>query len=231
MKGVSDMKALKEVFKGFSIKKLLLSILCSIIVSTFIGFTFLFVTEVPSYTLVEILNGVDGNSEGLKEIGSNIQEQYDTMKEHFAEQKEMYGEDYPADGIFLYTLMNVFRSDLICRTYTLTLLIGMILGTLVYIIFIQKTKGVQMVLEATICGIIILLMLMLVNFGYNSIINIGINKIGTNIENGAYITSIYDIDTSNILYIFIGIIVTSYIVNLIYQKILVNKLNKKLHKK
>ena len=160
------MKILKEVFKGFSIKKLLLSILCSIIVSTFIGFTFLFVTEVPSYTLVEILNGVDGNSEGLKEIGSNMKEQYDTMEEYFAEQKGMYGEDYPVEGIFLYKLMNLLRSDLVCKIYTLTLLIGMILGTLVYIIFIQKTKGVQMVLEITICGIIILLMLILINFGY-----------------------------------------------------------------
>ncbi len=225
------MKVLKEVFKGFSIKKLLLSILCSIIVTTFMGFTFLFVTEVPSYTLVEILNGADGNLEGLKEIGSNMQEQYDTMEEHFAEQKEIYGEDYPVEGLFLYKLMNVSRSYSICKIYTLTLLIGIILGTLVYIIFIQKIKGVQMLLEAMICGIVILLMLILVNLGYNSIINMGINKIGASVENSEYITYVYDIDTSNILYMFIGIIGTSYIVNLIYQKILVNKFNKKLHKK
>ena len=41
----------------------------------------------------------------------------------------------------------------------------------------------------------------------------------------------YDIDNSNTQYIFLGIIGVSYVINLIYQKILVNKFNQKLNKK
>ena len=229
MKGVSNMKVLKEVFKGFAIKKLLLSILCSIIVTTFVGFTILFVKVVPSYALAEICNEVNGNSEELKEMGNYMQELYNTsVKESFAEEKEKYGENYPAEGIFIYFLMNYFNSVSICKVYTLTLLIGTILGALVYIIFIQNATGIRMILEATICGIFILLILVLVNWCYKLIINNAINKIGVGNQNNGNIGYVYDINSPDILYIFIGIIGIAYIINLIYQKILANKFNKKL---
>ena len=225
------MKVLKEIFKGFSIKKFLLSILCSIIISTFIGFTIIFVTQSQAYMKVEITSEANQNSDEIKEMGNNMQKQYDTMKEHFSEQKEKYGEDYPAEGVFLYQLTNLLSSSSICRTYTLTLLIGIILGTLVYIIFIQNATGIQMLLETTICGIIIVLLILLINFGYNQIINMALNEIGTSAENGEYIGYVYDIDNSNVIYIFLGIIGIAYIVNLIYQKVLVDKFNIKLSKR
>ena len=225
------MKVLKEIFKGFSIKKFLLSILCSIIISTFIGFTILFVTQSQAYMMVEITSEANQNSNEIKEMGNNMQKQYDTMKEHFSEQKEKYGENYPAEGVFLYQLTNLLSSSSICRTYTLTLLIGIILGTLVYIIFIQNATGIQMLLETTICGIIIVLLILLINFGYNQIINMAINELGASAENGEYIGYVYDIDNSNVIYIFLGIIGIAYIINLIYQKVLVDKFNIKLPKK
>ena len=82
------MKVLKEVFKGFSIKKYLLCVLLSIIVSTFIGFTILFVTEVPEYISVEILNELGENSKEINEAGNFMQEQYSVLKKQFAEKKE-----------------------------------------------------------------------------------------------------------------------------------------------
>ena len=223
------MKVLKEVFKGFSIKKYLLCVLLSIIVSTFIGFTILFVTEVPSIMTIEILNSADRNSSEFKKIVDSMQ--YNELKQRFAEQKEMYGEDYPAEEIFLYFITNYRRSYPICKVYTLALLYGIILGTLVYIIFIQKASGIQMLLETIFCGILIILLIILVNLGYNYVVNILLNKFGITNDMNLYLTYVYDIDSSDTTYIFIGIIGIAYIVNLIYQKILVNKLNKKLEKK
>ena len=219
------MKGLKEIFKGFSIKKLLLSILCSIIVTTFIGFTIIFITEIPSYTFSEYLMQMDNNSEPVKEYGNYMQETYKQYEKIFKEEKEMYGEDYPSEGIFLGQLTNSIKSSQICEVYMSTLLIGTIIGTLIYIIFIQKTKGIQMLVETIICGIAIILIIMLINWGYNSIIN----KIG--IDNTGYTAYVYDIDESTILYGFLGIIGISYIINLIYQAILTKKLNKKLNKR
>ena len=225
------MKVLKEVFKGFSIKKYLLCVLLSIIVSTFIGFTILFVTEVPAYTSVEILNELGENSKEINEAGNSMQEKYNETKIQFAKEKEMYGEDYPAEGIFLYNITNSYRSYPICKVYTLALVYGIILGTLVYIIFMQKASGVQMLLETIFCGILIILLIILVNLGYNIAINMILNNIGVTDVKYTFSSYVYDIYSSDTSYIFIGIIGIAYIVNLIFQKILVNKLNKKVEKK
>ena len=160
-----------------------------------------------------------------------MQEQYSVLKKQFAEKKEMYGEDYPAEGIFLYNLTYSYRTYQICKVYTLALLYGTIIGTLVYIIFIQKASGVQMLLETIFCGILIILLIILVNLGYNIAINMILNNIGVTDVKYTFSSYVYDIDSSDTTYIFIGIIGIAYIVNLIYQKILVNKLNKKLEKK
>lgn len=222
---------MKKIFEGFSVKKLLLCILCTIIVTTSIGFTILFVPMAFTYTSAEILGEVDENSEELRKIGYGMQENYNLIKEKAEEQKAAYGDDYPAEGIFLYEVGNLLRTNAIVRVYTLSLLIGTILGTLIYIFFIQKTKGSKMILESVICGMVILLLVTLINVGYKAIVNAGINNIGAKTQNSTYITYIYNTQINNVVYIFIGIIGLAYIVNLVYQKMLSNRFNKKLSKK
>ena len=227
MKGVISMK----VFKGFSIKKYLLCIICSIIISTFIGFTILFVTESPSYIRVGILRSVNQNSEEIREFGNITQEnEYNVLNEHILELKEKYGQDYPAEGLVLNQLVDFFRSNSICKTYALSLLIGVIFGTVVYIIFIQKATGIQMIIETLFFTVMIFLIILLLNLRFNKIINVAINELGANIDNSGY-SNLFEFDYLYILNIFIGIAVIAYIVNLIYQKILVNKFNMKLSKK
>ena len=228
MKGVINMK---KIFQEFSVKKLLLSILCTTIVVTSLGFTILFVPMAISYAQVEMLGEADENSEEIKEIGYSMQENYNRLKEQADQQKSTYGKDYPAEGIFLYKLINIFKSSEIVRVYMLSLLTGIILGTLIYIIFIQKAKTKQMLVEAIICGIIILILVLLVNIGYRTFVNAGIKNIGYKNSNGTYLTYVYDTEMKNIICIFVGITVVAYIVNLIYQKVLANKLNKKLNNK
>ena len=220
-----------KVFKGFSIKKYLLCIICSIIISTFIGFTILFVTEAPSYVRVEMFRNVNKNSNEIKEFSNAFQEdEYRVLNNHILELKEKYGQDYPAEGLVLCQLLDFFRSNSICKTYALSLLIGVIFGTIVYIIFIQKATGMQMIIETLFFTAIILLIILLLNIGYNKIIDVLINELGANIDNSEY-SNLFEFDYIYVLKIFIGIAVIVYIVNLIYQKILVNKFNMKLSKK
>lgn len=222
------MKNFKKCFEGFSIKKLLLCILVSIIISVFIGFTIMFVIETPSFTMTEIITEADENSEVVRDYGNAMQNSIEGIENYVKELKAKNGENYPAEGLFLNQLLNRFRSMVICRTYTLSILMGIIIGTLVYIIFIQKAKGFLMFYEIFISGILLLILVTLINFGYSSLVNLAINKIGANSEQ--YSTYVYDVNEDIVIYGFLGIMGISYIINLIYQNILTKKLNKKLNK-
>lgn len=220
-------KISKTIFEGFSVKKLLFSILCSIIVSISIVATYLFIEAIPAVILCDVLDGVNYEDEYTKELLQSYEEEYKNIEEMVELSKEENGEDHPAGGLFLNALTNIKNLEIVYM-YGTAILVGIILGTLIYIIFIQKTKGVQMLLETIICGLVILLILAIVNLGYNVIVNMAINDIVKINENIQYSTYVYD--DSNILIKFIGIIIVAYIVNLIYQKILANKFNKKLKK-
>ena len=82
--------------------------------------------------------------------------------------------------------------------------------------------------EIFISGILLLILVTLINFGYSSLVNLAINKIGANSEQ--YSTYVYDVNEDIVIYGFLGIMGISYIINLIYQNILTKKLNKKLNK-
>ena len=210
---------MKKIFAGFSFKKLVLCILCTTVVTLAIGFTILFVPLVEESIEMGIIDQLQNDSEVAKEFMNSMQENYNNIVE---EEKALYGEEYPAGGVLLYGLQHVKTMEII-ETYILCLIIGVILGTVIYIVFIQKTKGIQMFLEIIICGIAIIVLIMLVNVIYNGIANAFVNESDIKIEYTSYV-----FDINNIIYIFIGIIVLSYIINLIYQKILSTKLNKKL---
>lgn len=236
MKGVSDMKKLKEikevVFKGFSLKKLLLTILCSIMVSTFIGFTIAFISVVGAYEMTEFIHYADPQSNIVKQIGEYYQESYEqVIEEEIQTNKNEYGKDYPAEGVMLAVVINLFKSQLVVYTYILTLLIGTVLGIVVYIIFVQKAKGVQMLMETGICFGITLLIMMLINLVYNIIFNMEINKVGNGDGSFGIGVYVYDLYEFNILIPFVGVFILVYVANLIHQKILANKFNEKLNRK
>ncbi len=219
----------KENVKRFSMKKLLITVLYTVIVSVFIGSTILFVSSIPGWMQAEILPNLNKDSEILIYIGKGQQESLNQLKESLEEDKAIYGEDYPAEGIFLYNLINVVSTNRIMQVYSMSVLIGIALGTIIYIVVVQNIKGIEMIIELFIAFVILFILIMLLNLGYQAIINKFIGDV--NPTDVTYYTYIYDLESNNILIPYIITIAVIYIVNMIRQKILANKLNKQLNNK
>ena len=220
---------MREENKKFSSKKLLLTILRTVIVSVFIGTTFLFIEVLPNWLQYEIISNSEPNSQTVIEIGKNLEGEMESIKEKFAEDKEKYGEEYPTEEIFFNNTANYFSSSSVVTVYSMSFLIGIVLGSIVYIVSIQNAKGKNLILELVLTFIVVVAIMLVLNIGYSWIINKTINQI--NLTQIDYSTYIYDLQINNMLISYIIAIVVIYIGNMGYQKVITNKLNKELNKK
>ena len=73
-------------FKTFSIKKLLTTILYTVIISVFVGTTILFLSSVPEAVQAEMIGYME-DSENIREIGKNYEEQVQQIEKHVNESK------------------------------------------------------------------------------------------------------------------------------------------------
>lgn len=214
----------------FSVKKLLLTILCSSIISVFIGSTIIFIQSLYSNVEVEIINNLDKNDPIIIQIRDSHEAIVENIKEEIKKDKTDFGEDYPAEAIFLYNFYNTAANKYL-DIYWLSIFIGVIFGIIVYIIAIQKANIKKSLIEIIISFIILYLILMIINFGYGFLIKNMINSAGATSETYLhYVYDLYYVDIANmvIIYLIIGLVV--FIFNYIRQKILTNKLNKELTK-
>lgn len=217
-------------FKTFSVKKLLKTILYTVIISVFIGTTTLFFMAILENAQLEIISNLDENSETLIQIGKGYQEAADEINKEISEEKKTYGEDYPAEGIFLYQLISRFSTNRIVQVYSVALTIGIVSGIIIYIVAIQNTSKKQVIIELAIAFVVLIILIILImlfiNKGYEIILNKAINSINpTNVQ---YSIPEY-IDIKEMLIVYVVIAVVTYIVNMIRQKVLTNRLNKQLH--
>jgi len=212
--------------KKFSIKKLLLTILCSIIFTTFIGNTYLFISAIPDWIRGEGTSVLyEENPTLFYETGEKLEKQINEM---IVEEKENKGEDFPALGAFVYLMSLIYPSMPIVKMYIFTLVAGLILGAIIYIVIIQKAKGKKLISEILIAFISIFLLITLANKGYELLINYMLSN--NKASEFTYLTSLYDMDNNGILLPFIAVFGIIFICNLIHQKIQTNKLNKELNK-
>lgn len=217
--------------KTFSVKKFLLTILCTVIVSVFIGSSILFVNSVPQWICSEAIDVIINNEKGsefLVEIGNNYQ-LYEQVEEFSKEDKALYGEDYPSEELLLMQLIYTFSKNKIVQVYSLSVLIGIALGTIIYIVAVQNIKGKQILIELVVAFVVLFIIIMLINLGYEMLINKAIQN--ANPTDVTYSTYIYDLENNNILITYIIVATVIYIGNMVRQKILTNKLNKELNKK
>lgn len=214
-------------FKTFSIKKLLTTILYTVIISVFIGTTILFLLSVPEAVQAEMIGYME-DSEIIMEIGKNYEEQVQQIEKHVNESKEIYGEDYPAEGIFLHQFISKFSTDRIVKGYLLSLAIGIVVGTIIYIVAVQKISNKKVIIELMFAFAILLILAIILNVGYEAIVNKELNEIAT-VSESFY--SGMEFNIKNMLVPYIIIAVGVYIVNMIRQRMITNQLNKKLNKK
>ena len=130
-----------ESTNKFSIVKFLLTTLCTIILTTFIAFTILFINVIPNWVYSDIMQAIDTTDEGIKAAKyweelfekqtSNTQEEYNNTDSNL----------YSVKGSILINLIYGRPSYLIVETFTISFLVGIVLGIGVYIIVVQKAKG------------------------------------------------------------------------------------------
>ena len=222
----------KEYMRKFSIVKLLITILCTVIVTTFIGFTILFISVIPNWMYSEVMTVIDTTEEGI-EAGKYWEELFENSTEKDQEEynKEMmFGEEYSVKGNVLINLIYGRPSYLIVKTFVMSFIIGVVIGTVIYIIVIQQVDRKKMIFELLIAFFILIVSIMLLNLLYQTIINNMIDNVTT--DSITYYTHIYDLESNEeyIVIQYIAIIGIIYIINLIKQKILANRLNKELNK-
>lgn len=217
----------------FSIKKFLLAILCSVIVSIFIGNTILFAESCTSKFQTELLEDMDKNNQILIDFGKTAQPAAETLQKKIIEDKINYGEDYPSEGIYLYLIMNKFSSNRIIDIYLLSFLIGVVTGILIYIIAIQKASIKKATIELLISFIIVYLVFIIINFGYGFLLTNMLKYYNSTVtqdsNNITYIYDLYNLNIENMVFIYLIIGFIVFIVNTIRQKILTYKLNRQLH--
>ena len=201
-----------------------ISNLYTVIISVFVGTTTLFLLSIPETIQLEMVNSMEKDSETLIEIGENYQDEANQISKKINEEKEAYGKDYPAEGIFLYQFISRFSTCRIIDVYSLALIIGIVLGTVIYIVAIQNTSKKQVIAELIVAFVILSVFMFILNVGYETIINKVINSI-----NPTEVQYFTDIDIKNILILYMIVAVVVYVVNIIKQKILTNMLNKQLN--
>ena len=206
--------------KKFSVKKLLLTIICSVLVTTSLGFTLQVPGMLTQFIMTEEI-GTENNEtrEALVDIGKSYEESTKIVEERFEQEKKEYGQDYPAKGIFLYRLQISAYRDIL-ETYLITVVAGVLLGIFIYVIWIQNAKGKQLVLEIVVTFFAMIVMAVLIKAGYAALISV-ISKTGK--------VDTLNLDSIGILTLFGILLIVVYITNFIYQKHMSNKLNKKLN--
>ena len=119
-----------------------------------------------------------------------------------------------------------FLNNLFYCIYTQSIIIGILIGTLVYLIIIKQIKSKKIILISLLCFSILFIILHAREI--ISDINYSINEKTWGIELYNYIN--LD-DTLTILFIVYSVIfIIAYTVNLLYQKKVAKKLNKELDK-
>ena len=216
----------------FSIAKFLFTTLCTTILTIFIGFTILFIDVVPTWINSDIMKTIDTTDEGIEaaKYWEELFENYTAKEQEEYNKNTMYGDKYSAKGNLLIELVYGLPSYSIVKTFTMSFLVGVVLGIVVYIIIVQNAKGKKMIIELISAFLILWIILTILNWGYQIIINKIISNITT--ESITYYTHIYDLESNDEYMIiqYIAIIATIYIINLFRQKIIANKLNKELNK-
>lgn len=216
---------LKEYLKEFSIKKLFITILCSIIITISLSFTVSFIDCLSGTLVNEVLLASDDKMpDEIIELGKYNEE---SINKTIEKEKKLYGSDYPSEGILTYIIGSRSRQIAIVETYKQAVLVGIIIGTFVYIIWVQKAKKEHLLIESVVCSGIMLILVLLVNVIYELFFYVMMKKLGQE----AYIYSLNEVyDMENVSIICIVIFVVVYVANYIYQRIIAGRLNKELNR-
>lgn len=212
-------------------KKLLLCILCSTIVTTFIGSTIMVIYFLPNYFIsnVSMQTDLEDSTFLVESLDAykDYEENWENINIIINQLKSTYGEDYPVVGLMLHSFVNHY-SNMFVNAYLISIFLGIILGIFIYLIFIQKVTSKHIELKIGLAFIIILIIIPLINWAYTIFCNKFVISTDTYVEFSLFE---YDLDSPMLLGISLGIFFLVLLSNLIFQKIKTHKLNKALEER
>ena len=215
--------------KKFSVLKLLFSIVCSVIVTVFCGnIIWNIENDMFSYTEAKVLDGMTDEPQFvidmLKPLSKKVNEGFDNHKTTYN-----YGDEY-TEGMFLLNHLSSMKMQRVEFIFKCVLL-GVILGMVIYMIAIQKATGKKLVLELIIGFIFLCLIIVIINLGYGVYFEKLVEGTEYNITNIQ--TNIYDLGLNKLeLGIgFVALVLIIYIGHMVYNKMIVKKLNNELNNK
>ena len=208
-------------------KQLLLDILCAIILSSFIGFLYLFFTNVSNSITGNIIVASDWNSSKfLQDYVNSSNEDFQSL---ITDTTTRYNTDSNTSAILLLHGLATLKSIEIVHVFYICIIIGLILGTLTFLIFHQQSKGFDLLMKCIVAIVAICIISGLFLLGYSFIIL----KIAQ--DNTLSLEDVLglpiDISNQSILILFTILLILFYLINLIYQKYITKKINSELLKK
>lgn len=207
----------------FSIKKLLKTICIWIAICAVVGMTYNFVSSLEGAVMFQTLTEPAEYPESMMSYFENLNTAFEQSVQST---KEFRGDNFPAEGANFYMYAVAWPSYQMVRTFTFSLVAGIIIGTLVYILMVQKASKMKAVLEV---GIAFILIGAFVGLGYLSNNLVLKMALGGNVtlENPLMFAD-YTITQWINLYVLLAVVL--YVFNIVKQKITVIKLNKELKK-
>ena len=200
-------------------KKLLICVLISILAINFVvmGVTIVCVLQDNVLFQVDIYNIFSKNKvneEELIEYYKNQEEQMQNVKDS---NPEKYNEDYPIYGMFVSALP-LIKMRPIVSMYILSIITGIVLGLIIYLIVIENKKGKKAVISFILCLLVTVVLFY-----------------GLKIISKALYTTIPYVQFDNFEWYELIITYTTtfgiiYGLNYIYNKFITKKINKEFNK-
>ena len=181
------------MFENFSLKKLIICIICSVILSTSIAYTICFVRNVYESSLKDVLMDVELNSASKEEINVTGEGYHTAIDNTIDGLSKRYGSEYPSENVvYSYLMLQSFDVSF----YITSLIIGIIAGMLIYIVFFERPNPLIALIQVLLSFLISIAIVKGLDLAYNSYLGAIVNSIS--VLNSNYIVhantmSVYDL--------------------------------------
>ena len=154
-------------------------------------------------------------------VGKIMEEQINNFTEQTKQDK---GEDFPATGYLIVTTL-LYHPLLLIRVYAIAFISGIIIGSIIYLLFIKRIKGKKLIIFFILLFAIFFLLIRGLDIFDNVLFNLAN---GNNVTDSILSSYQYDITQMFIGYAILFSILC--FICIIHQKLIARKLNKELNK-
>lgn len=196
------------MFENFSLKKLVICIICSVILSTSIAYTICFVRNVYESSLKEVIMDVELNSVSQEEMINNAEDYHAAIDNTIDGISKRYGSEYPStEVVYSYLMLQSFDISF----YLSSLLIGIVAGMLIYIVFIERPVPLYALIEVSLCFLLSIVLVKCFDLIYTAYVSGIVDNIS--VLNSNYIVQMTTMSVYDLIWAFV---ITFLVICIIY---------------